>query len=160
MMDLPRIFGDNGVFIEPDAETLAALDEPTRARLDGVRTAFKNVKAAQAAEQAALDLIADAQDAIIEAENYSKAHFKPQTQHDLWKDRAARARSTLGRLIRMDNAVWHYAVVDGVVPRLDGSVPGHRAGLKVGGFNPLEQPTYGPRAPNAGGLADARGPQI
>ncbi|HXR23921.1 MAG TPA: hypothetical protein VN742_01080 [Candidatus Binataceae bacterium] len=83
-MNLPRIFGDNQAFIEPSAEILASLDEPTRARLDGVRQASDNLKKAQAAEQAAVDDIADAERTIADATAYSKKHFPPQTPHDLW----------------------------------------------------------------------------
>ena len=95
-MTLPRIFGDNGIFLEPDAATLASLDEQTRERLDGVRTAYSNLKTAQAAEKAALDEIADALQAIADAENYCKRHFPPQTQHDLWLDQKRERERRLG----------------------------------------------------------------
>jgi hypothetical protein len=83
-MTLPRIFGDNQTFVEPSAQVLASLDEPTRARLDGVRTATDNLKSAQADEKAAIDEIADAEREIETTTAYSKRHFPPQTYHDLW----------------------------------------------------------------------------
>jgi hypothetical protein len=95
-MTLPRIFGDNQTFIEPSEQILASLDEPTRARLDGVRTAVSNLKSAQAAEQAAIDEIGDAEQAIADATAYSKKHFPPQTQHDLWLDQKRERERRLG----------------------------------------------------------------
>jgi hypothetical protein len=83
-MNLPRIFGDNQTFVEPNAQVIASLDQPTRARLDGVRTATNNLKSAQAAEKAAIDEIGDAEQAIAEATAYSKKHFPPEQFHDLW----------------------------------------------------------------------------
>jgi hypothetical protein len=91
-----RLFTDKGVLIEPDAATLASLDPQTRERYIGVRDAYNNVKSAQAAEQAALDEITDAQQAIIDAEAYSKRHFPPQTQHDLWLDQKRERERRLG----------------------------------------------------------------
>ncbi len=81
---LPRIFGDRGAFVEPDAATLAALDEPTRARLDAVRTAYNALLVAQTDEKAATDEIADSLQALDDAEAYRKRNFPPATQHDLW----------------------------------------------------------------------------
>jgi len=83
-MELPRIFGDNGAFIEPSPEVIAQLDAPTRARLDAVRTAYNNLLAAQAAEKAATDEVQNALQAIEDAEAYRKRHYPPQSQHDLW----------------------------------------------------------------------------
>jgi hypothetical protein len=81
---LPRIFGDKGVFVEPDEQTLASLDEQTRERLNGVRVAYNNLLTAQTAEKAATDEIANALQAITDAEAYSKRHYPPETQYDLW----------------------------------------------------------------------------
>jgi hypothetical protein len=95
-MSLPRIFGDNGVFLEPSEQVIASLDAPTRARLDDVRTAFNNVTKAQAAEKAAVDDITDTLEIIADAEAYSKRHFPPQTQHDLWLDQKRERERRLG----------------------------------------------------------------
>jgi hypothetical protein len=95
-MTLPRIFGDNQTFVEPSAQVLAGLDEATRARLDGVRIAVGNLKSAQAAEQAAINEIGDAEQAIADATAYSKKHFPPQTQHDLWLDQKRERERRLG----------------------------------------------------------------
>ncbi len=84
MMNLPRIFGDKGAFIEPDAATLAALDEPTRARLDAVRSAYDDLLVAQEDEKAATVDVGDALQAVEDATAYNKRHFPPMTQHDLW----------------------------------------------------------------------------
>ncbi len=84
MQSLPRIFGDKGVFVEPSAEVLAGLDEPTRARLDAVRTAYNNLLDAQTAEKAATNEIADAGQAVEDAEAYRKKHYPPATFYDEW----------------------------------------------------------------------------
>lgn len=85
-MTLPRIFGDNGVFVEPSSEQIKALDAPTRERLNGVRTVFANMKSAETDEKAAKDDIVRTLQTIEDLEAYSKQNFKPQTQHDLWLD--------------------------------------------------------------------------
>jgi hypothetical protein len=95
-MMLPRIFGDNQTFVEPSADVLASLDKPTLQRLAGVRTAVANLKTAQADEQAAIDEIANAEQAVEDATAYSKKHFPPQTQHDLWLDQKRERERRLG----------------------------------------------------------------
>jgi hypothetical protein len=84
MQNFPKIFGDKGVFVEPDAQTLASLDEPTRARLDAVRTAYNDLLDAQAAEKAATDEITNAAQAVEDATAYRNKFYPPATQHDLW----------------------------------------------------------------------------
>ena len=96
--ELPRIFGDRGVFVEPSPEQIQALDAPTRQRLNGVRTAFANMKSAEAAEQAAKDDIIRMVQKIEDLEAYSKKNFKPQTQHDLWLDQKRERDRRLGMI--------------------------------------------------------------
>jgi hypothetical protein len=95
-MNLPRILGDNQTFVEPSEQILASLDKPTLERLDGVRTAVRNLKSAQAEVQSAIDEIANAEEAIADATAYSKRHFPPQTQHDLWLDQKRERERRLG----------------------------------------------------------------
>ncbi len=85
--NLPQIhlFGDKGVWLEPSGAIKAQLDEPTLARLDGVRAAYDNLKDAEAAEKAATAEVEDALRALSDAEAASKRLYK-DTAHDLWID--------------------------------------------------------------------------
>jgi hypothetical protein len=78
----PRIFNDKGAFVEPD--DVSGLNAATLERLDGVRSAYGNLKAANDAEQAAVQAINDCLEAAKEAEDYRSAHFPPSTPHDEW----------------------------------------------------------------------------
>jgi hypothetical protein len=82
MAQLPRIFDERGVFAEPDH---TGLDEQTLARLEGVRSAYANLKAAEAAEQAAINEVTDSVQALADAEEFQRRYFPPSTFFDEWK---------------------------------------------------------------------------
>jgi hypothetical protein len=84
MQILPTIFDARANFIEPSPEVLAGLDAPTLERLNGVRVAAANLQAAQDAEKAEIQAIADCIEAVQEAKDQREALFPPSTAHDEW----------------------------------------------------------------------------
>ena len=81
-MNLPRIFGDNAEFIEP--QDLTGLDAATLERLDGVRVASRNLKAAEEIEAAKLANVSVCMEAINAAEKYRNENYPPDTFLDNW----------------------------------------------------------------------------
>jgi hypothetical protein len=81
-MQLPQIFNRAAEFVEPTS--LEGLDAPTLERLDGVRTAYGNLKAAHDAERDAVQEVNDCLQASKDAQDYRAAHFPPSTPHDEW----------------------------------------------------------------------------
>jgi hypothetical protein len=81
-MQLPHIFNRSAEFVEP--ASLEGLDAPTLERLNGVRVAAANLKAAQDAERDAIQEVADSVQASQDARDYRTKHFPPSTAHDEW----------------------------------------------------------------------------
>ncbi len=84
MENLPALFDQKGVFIEPSAEVLGQLDDATRARLDAVRSTYDALQRVEADEKAATDEVANAVQALDDAEAYRKKHHPPATFQDEW----------------------------------------------------------------------------
>lgn len=82
MTNLPQLFDSKAQFIEP--ASLEGLDAPTLERLNGVRTAAANLKAAQDAERDAIQEVTDCLHASQDAQDYRLAHYPPSTPHDEW----------------------------------------------------------------------------
>lgn len=82
MSDLPTIFDRKGLFLEPVDKSI--LDAPTLARLDVVRAAYLDLKAAEAKETAALDEVKASLAAQERAEQYLKQNFPQPEFYDLW----------------------------------------------------------------------------
>jgi hypothetical protein len=82
MQNIPQIFDAKGVFVEP--ADVSGLDAQTLDRLNGVRTAYRNLETAQAAERDAIQAINDRIEAVQDAKDYRAAHYPPSTPHDEW----------------------------------------------------------------------------
>jgi hypothetical protein len=88
-----NIFGKSGEFVLPPQEQLDALDAPTRERFEGVKTAYDEMKSAEAATQAATLEVAHAVETLDKAEKYRAKNFPKPTFHDLWKQNTTHAEN-------------------------------------------------------------------
>lgn len=87
MQDLPRLFDERGELINVD---MSAFDAPTRARHAAIVSAFNANKQAESALTAAFAEVDRALAAVTNTEEFYKAHWPPDTFHDLWKQNFAR----------------------------------------------------------------------
>jgi hypothetical protein len=80
--NLPRLFDDHGHLLD-DVDT-SQMDPATRERYGAIVTAYQANEQAQAELDGAMASVTAALEAIKKAEEFHNAHWRPQTQHDLW----------------------------------------------------------------------------
>jgi cytosine/adenosine deaminase-related metal-dependent hydrolase len=81
-MNLPQIFDSRAQFVDP--VDVSGLDAATLERLNGVRTAYRNLQKAEADERAAAEAISAGIEAVADAKKYRADNYPPSTPHDEW----------------------------------------------------------------------------